>query len=344
MLPKVSVIIPIYNVEPYLDRCIQSVRNQTLKDIEIILVDDGSPDNCPAMCDEYARQDNRIKVIHKKNAGLGYARNSGLDIATGEYVAFLDSDDFVDVVMYEELYKTAKEFGLDTCYCSFNYYQANKVIPRNEVVQFELFQGQGAVKKFLLDMVGPDPSYPHEVKYLMCVWKAIYSLNLIKRFNLRFDSEKELASEDILFHSIYLPKATNVGFVPDCLYYYCENGSSISKTYSDTKFQLIRNSLMEVKKRLEQVYSREDYLTHYQRYLFLSLRGVLWHEMFNTCHSFNEKCSAIRLKCSDEAYSLLFQEYPYRMLPFAKRIFYKAAQKKNVIAIMCFLYFMKICR
>jgi len=93
--PKVSVIVPIYNVEKYFERCMRSLLNQTLKEIEIILVDDESPDNCPAMCDEYAGTDNRVKVIHKKNEGLGFARNSGLEIATGEYVAFVDSDDFV---------------------------------------------------------------------------------------------------------------------------------------------------------------------------------------------------------------------------------------------------------
>ena len=97
--PKVSIIVPIYNVERFLDRCMDSLLNQTLKDIEIIMVDDGSPDNCPQMCDEYAKNDSRVKVIHKKNAGLGMARNSGLEIATGEYVAFVDSDDYVDCHM-----------------------------------------------------------------------------------------------------------------------------------------------------------------------------------------------------------------------------------------------------
>lgn len=98
---KVSIIVPIYNVEKYLDRCMQSLLNQTLKEIEIVLVDDGSPDNCPKMCDEYAKKDSRVKVVHKQNAGLGYARNSGLENATGEYVAFVDSDDYVDINAYE---------------------------------------------------------------------------------------------------------------------------------------------------------------------------------------------------------------------------------------------------
>lgn len=90
---KVSIIVPIYNVEKYLCRCMDSLLNQTLKDIEIIMVDDGSPDNCPQMCDEYAKKDSRVKVIHKKNAGLGEARNSGLKIISGKFVAFVDSDD-----------------------------------------------------------------------------------------------------------------------------------------------------------------------------------------------------------------------------------------------------------
>lgn len=91
----ISVIIPVYKVEKYLDECIQSVINQTYKNLEIILVDDGSPDNCGKICDEYAKKDNRIKVIHKENGGLSSARNAGLDIARGEYISFIDSDDYV---------------------------------------------------------------------------------------------------------------------------------------------------------------------------------------------------------------------------------------------------------
>lgn len=94
MKPKVSIIVPCYNVEKYLDQCMNNLVNQSLQEIEIILVDDGSPDRVPEMCDEWAMKDNRIKVIHKKNEGLGYARNSGLEIAMGEYVTFVDSDDY----------------------------------------------------------------------------------------------------------------------------------------------------------------------------------------------------------------------------------------------------------
>ena len=99
-MTKISIIVPIYNTEMYLHRCIKSLLDQSFKDIEIILVDDGSPDRCPEICDYYAAQDSRIRVIHKSNAGSGMARNSGLEIATGKYIGFVDSDDYIHCDMY----------------------------------------------------------------------------------------------------------------------------------------------------------------------------------------------------------------------------------------------------
>ena len=98
---KVSIIVPIYNVEKYLSKCIESILSQTYKNIEIILVDDGSPDNSPQICDEYAKKDDRIIVIHKANGGVSSARNAGIDIATGKYIGFVDPDDYIENNMYE---------------------------------------------------------------------------------------------------------------------------------------------------------------------------------------------------------------------------------------------------
>ena len=100
---KISVIIPVYKVEKYLDKCVESIVNQTYKNLEIILVDDGSPDNCPAMCDEWAEKDERIRVIHKENGGVSSARNAALEVATGDYIGFVDSDDWIELDMYEYL-------------------------------------------------------------------------------------------------------------------------------------------------------------------------------------------------------------------------------------------------
>ena len=111
--PKVSVIVPVYNTEKYLKRCLDSILNQTLSDIEIIIVDDGSKEACALLCDQFAKSDSRIKVVHKQNAGLGFARNTGLSEANGEYVGFVDSDDYIEPMMYETLYAAAKNNGAD---------------------------------------------------------------------------------------------------------------------------------------------------------------------------------------------------------------------------------------
>lgn len=116
--PKISVIVPVYKVEAYLDKCVSSIVNQTYKNLEIILVDDGSPDNCPAMCDAWAEKDRRIQVIHKENNGAGAARNTGLDTATGEMIAFVDSDDYLAADMFAYLYSLLSQ-GADLAECNY---------------------------------------------------------------------------------------------------------------------------------------------------------------------------------------------------------------------------------
>ena len=117
----ISVIVPIYNVEQYLDRCVKSIVEQTYTNLEIILVDDGSPDNCGAMCDSWAARDNRIKVIHKENGGLSDTRNAGLGIATGDFISFIDSDDWIESAFYEKLLTAIRESNAEVAACATNF-------------------------------------------------------------------------------------------------------------------------------------------------------------------------------------------------------------------------------
>lgn len=126
MEPLISVIVPIYKVEKYLDKCINSIVDQTYNNLEIILVDDGSPDRCPAMCDDWAKKDSRIKVIHKENGGVSSARNTGIDTATGEFIAFVDGDDIIDKDMYAVLLDNALRENADITMCSFKYFNYEK--------------------------------------------------------------------------------------------------------------------------------------------------------------------------------------------------------------------------
>lgn len=118
-MPQISVIVPVYKVEPYLDRCVKSVLNQTFSDFELILVDDGSPDECPRLCDEWATKDNRIRVIHKENGGLSDARNVGFEASTGEWITFVDSDDYIHPQTLEALYQAVTEHNVNVSICGF---------------------------------------------------------------------------------------------------------------------------------------------------------------------------------------------------------------------------------
>lgn len=171
----ISVIIPIYKVEKYLDKCIQSVINQTYSNLEIILVDDGSPDNCPQLCDDWANKDERIKVIHKKNGGLSDARNAGLDIATGEYIAFVDSDDYIESDMYEclldKIIKTQSQMAI----CNFEYVDTDgNITTLNTMGQDCCFSS----RQILADWCGND------LVYYVVVWNKLYSRKCWE--NIRF--------------------------------------------------------------------------------------------------------------------------------------------------------------
>lgn len=336
MAPLISIIIPVYNVEKYIHRCLDSVLNQTLKNIEIILVDDKSPDNCPKICDEYALKDKRIKVIHKeKNEGLGLARNSGLDIAQGKFVAFIDSDDFIDHNMYEDLYNHAVMNKCDTVFCSLNFFENNHVTPFKEVSKEMYFEGP-EIKQFLLDMVGPNPSFKSDVKYMVSVWKAIYSKEIISKHKIHFLSEREIASEDMIFHIDYLSKTQKITFIPKFYYFYVKNTSSISHTYTKEKIQRLKNFLIEVSQKLSLLYPEEEYKTRvYRKYLHYLRIALQIHIKMNT--QFFSCLQEIKNECSDEFYHSFIKEYPYKQLPIKHKIFFIAVKYKLKIILWAML-------
>ena len=150
MSALISVIIPIYNVEKYLDRCIESVVVQTYKNLEIILVDDGSPDNCPTMCDEWAKKDSRIKVIHKENGGQASARNKALDICTGDYISFIDSDDSILPNMYENMLTVMLENNGDISVCGYMADNGLRVAKTYITDKVKAFNTQEAIEEYFL--------------------------------------------------------------------------------------------------------------------------------------------------------------------------------------------------
>lgn len=200
MKPKVSVIVPVYNTEKYIRRCVDSIINQTLKDIEIILVDDGSTDRCPEILDEYSINDNRIIVIHKENEGQGSARNMGLDIAKGEFIGFVDSDDWIDLDMYEKLYERVREQKADMAVCNRRVFNEEDKLSTKVDVGNEVFSN---INDDLTEFIIEHLLYPYTVGGC----NKIYLKELIDDSNIRFKEVKEVGSEDALFNYCFLISA-----------------------------------------------------------------------------------------------------------------------------------------
>lgn len=206
--PKISVIVPVYKTEGLLDRCVESIVGQTYKNLEIILVDDGSPDNCPAMCDEWAEKDSRIRVIHKENGGVSSARNAALDIATGDYIGFVDSDDWIEPEMYSSLIQKISESGKNIALCS--YYAVEISGERYEcrcVVDKEVLD-KGDYFRFIV--LGGDGGY---------IWNRLYDADILKE--VRFD-EDIWYSEDLLFNFKTAQKSNGAAILDKIEYNYVQ--------------------------------------------------------------------------------------------------------------------------
>lgn len=227
----VSVIVPIYNVEKYLCACIESILNQTYSDLQIILVDDGSPDRCGEICDEYAQKDKRIEVIHKENGGLGYARNSGLELARGEYVIFIDSDDWIDSNHIETLITTAHKTNADVVIHGFQKCTDDgKVLVKEELIQHGEFFN--VVKDVLYPMIASGVDSPADRTLPVSTWCKMYRLAIIKDNGLQFVNEKECISEDIMFNLSYFPCCKRAVICGEYGYNYRYNPDSISNAYN----------------------------------------------------------------------------------------------------------------
>ena len=333
--PKVSIIVPIYNVEQYLNRCMDSLLNQTLNDIEIIMVDDGSPDNCPQMCDEYAKKDSRIKVIHKKNAGLGMARNSGLELATGEYVAFVDSDDYVDCRMYETLYQKVKKKQVDAVLCTFYNDDKGNVsegsidgMPSKEsVIDFQI--------DYIPNVIGCLPSVKYNQLYGYSVWNILFSRDVIEHNKVRFESERNFVSEDILFQLDFAACASKLLLLPKPFYYYCNNAGSLTKKYDYTRFDREVLLYKEIGRRL-----KVKKLAIPDLKLRLS-RLLLYKCLFSVCDTIKYlpyKESVIQLAkiTANTDLQKVLHAYPLRQMCLIQRIFFSLLKHKQNRLIYCF--------
>lgn len=320
--PKVSVIVPVYNVEKYLKRCVDSLVGQSLQDIEIVLVDDCSPDSSPSLCDELAKSDKRIRVVHKPvNEGLGMARNTGIDNASGDYIMFLDSDDTYHPDACKRLYNACVENDAQISSGCFH----KETSPNDWIEEHELTPGliKGHdIRSYVLDMIACPPSEYLERKHPVSVCLLCIKRSLVVDNNVKFLSERVVCSEDTLFKIAILNCCTKLMALDYPFYNYYINGASLTHTFRIKFF----DQLPELKTRLLSLFDKDDKEAAVRIYRFITsdARAHILRLLSSTTPS---RYSTLRYMLNSDIWTRP-SYFPMKELPLSKRIYMSLCQRK----------------
>ena len=329
----VSVIIPIYNVERYLAQCVDSVLGQTYPALEVILVDDGSPDHCGEICDRYREADTRVRVIHKENGGLAQARNAGLAEATGKYVLFVDSDDWIARDMVEKLVRYGETENPDVIVFGYYRYYADRDTVQGKAAarQVQVFTTADEVKTHVLfPILGPDIGQTLPEGRGMGVWLYCYKHSIIRQYHLRFLQDKDYVSEDLHFNLACLHHARRAMVVPDLLYYYRFNTQSLSRAFRENKFALIKTSIGRAGSFLHANGLAEQAGFRLNRLFFMQMKG--WFIMLQSSGlPVRGVLRAYRRDMADPFTARYLQGYPLGREGLAERLFIRLLQKKAAL-------------
>lgn len=238
----VSIVVPVYNTSQYLERCITSIVQQTYPDLEILLLDDGSTDTSPQICDAWAERDPRIRVIHKQNEGSGKTRNTGIDLSTGKYLCFFDSDDYVARDLIEKARNKIEAEKADVVLYGYASVSANleSVCACVPAPEKECYQGAEVQSLLLPELLSEDPETGRSANLTAGACAAMYSADLINRAKWRFVSEREIISEDVYFSLALYKHVRKAVVLKEALYFYCENEKSLTHTYRPDRFEKVK--------------------------------------------------------------------------------------------------------
>ena len=301
-MPQISIIVPIYNVEKYLNRCVDSILNQTFTNFECILVDDGSPDRCPQICDEYAKKDKRIRVIHKPNGGLSDARNAGIEVAQGEYLSFIDSDDWIHPQMLEILYEGIAKNNVMLSVCAYEEVKTYKNFDKIENPVFEIRNGMDfLIENNVTAVIAPNKLYH----------KSLFE-------NIRYPVGKIHEDEFVTYKILY--KSWEIAYCGEKLYMYFVNSEGITKGEWSPKHLDLLDALEE---RIDFLYEKGE--DTYLKRTFHHLHNMTMHQYGNCKKDYKYECNEMkkRVKKIIRRYKhilgiSLWNDYDYYYLPYPK--------------------------
>ena len=326
----ISIVVPIYNVEKYLRKCIDSIINQTYKNLEIILVDDESPDNCGEICEEYAKKDNRIVVIHKKNGGLSDARNAGIEVATGKYIGFVDSDDYIKEDMYENLYNDIKKYDVDISICKYIEVFENSTIyeDASNSNKIEIYDNVEMLKRLL---------YNNNVTDHAC--NKLYKIDLFKINNIRYPNG--YMYEDIGTTYLLFENSKKISLSEKNEYYYVRRGSSILGQVNEklifdllkmlnNRFEYLEHKFPELKNEL--IKNKMRFIIIVFRYIcILKKVNLLENEYIKREYNFYRKNFNLSKKYIVEIQNSIVEKFECYLLYFNKKCYWNYYKVKLLL-------------
>lgn len=331
---KVSVVVPVYNVEKVLSVCLDSIITQTYKNIEIILIDDGSTDKSKDICDEYAKKQSNVICIHKKNEGLGKARNTGILSAHGDYVIFIDSDDYIEKNMIEEMIKSSDKGNADLITSEFIY---NGIIQYSTIPE-GIYRDSEIRDILLVNMMGVSNSKKND-QFNVSACTKMYKLNTIKSNHLEFFSERELIWEDMEFNFSYLQKCKEVVVKNQAYYHYNYNSNSLTHCYDKNRFVKIMRMYEYLTERVreEQInYAAMDRLAlNFMGNVRTCIKIEVLHSRKNGIYNTLKNIKKI---CKDRNMRKLIKCVPLEKLSFQQKIFHLGVRYRLAVG----LYFISV--
>lgn len=312
MKPLISVIVPVYNVEIYLEECIQSILNQIYTNIEIILVDDCSTDKSPQICDKFSQEYPNIVVIHKdKNEGLGMACNTGINNASGDYIAFCDSDDYIDPEMYNTMYTIAQAYKCDAVFSGLKRIDSNGqflgILPHYK--ELTIYRKKSEIDSLICNIIASAPNIKTERLIQTSAKSVLYHKSVINKGNIQFVSERIIPSEDLIFNIDILANSNIIGIIPQAFYNYRINPKSITRSVKLSKFNQYKQLYIYISNQCNKYNINGDIRTRIQR-LFI---GYIRSYISNICLSSipnKTKKEIYRLICKDCIWETIWKSYP----------------------------------
>lgn len=275
---KVSIIVPVYNAAAYLEQCVDSLVGQTLKEIEIILVNDGSSDNSGKICDTYAKQDARVHVIHQKNQGQTVARNAGLAAATGDYVHFVDSDDWLDLTMEQQMYDKALKHNADIVTCDTIFHKGKREIPARQAFEAGVYDKPALIKTLYPKMIYNGRFFYFGIYAAM--WNKLFRRELVTPHIISIDPAVRIGEDGLTTFATFM-EAKKVVVIKETLYHYRDdNNTSLTRSYQREQFDsalLLIKYLREIAKRHKATF---DLSYQIDMYLLYNVKSIIFEEFY----------------------------------------------------------------